>query len=130
MQILAPIDGSDCSFRALSFACGMVDAYDGSLHVVHVTDRENEATAEVMKRANDVLEAEGVANDPVVVTDFDLSRKPSNHIGRDILAIVDEGDYDHVVMGHHGQGRVERFVLGSASSTVIESNKVPVTVIP
>lgn len=130
MQILAPIDGSDCSFRALSFACGMARAYEGDLHVVHITDVKNEATDEIIDRARDVLDAEGMEDEPEVATDIDLTNRPSKRIGEDILEIVDEGDYDHVVMGHHGQGRVERLVLGSAASTVLESNKIPATIIP
>ncbi|GGL47150.1 universal stress protein [Halocalculus aciditolerans] len=130
MQILAPIDGSDCSFRALTFACGMAKAYGGDLHVVHITDVQNEATEEILDRARGVLDAEGVDGDPEVTTDLNLSSRPSKRVGEDILELVEEEGYDHIVMGHHGQGRVERLVLGSAASTVLESNKIPATIIP
>lgn len=130
MQILVPIDGSDCSFRALEFAADMAPRYDASLHVVHVTDSRNDATEELLERARDVLDTHGVDDDPDVHTDVSLDFRPSNRIGQDVLALVEEEGYDHVVMGHHGSGAVERAILGSVTETVMDAKRVPVTVIP
>jgi nucleotide-binding universal stress UspA family protein len=41
-----------------------------------------------------------------------------------------EQDFDHVVMGHHGSGAVERAILGSAAETVLRAEEFPVTVVP
>ncbi|QDX40214.1 universal stress protein [Salarchaeum sp. JOR-1] len=130
MKILVPVDGSDISFRALSFGAEMARRYEGTVHVVHITDRHNDVTDEIVERAKDILDAEGIQDNPEVSLDLDLDFRPSKRVGEDVLTLVDERGYDHVVMGHHGSGTVERAILGSAAETVIKSDKVAVTVVP
>lgn len=130
MKILVPADGSDCSFRAVEFAAEMATNYDATLHVVHITDSRDEATEEILRRARDVLDAHDVDDEPAVRTDISLDFRPSNRIGEDVLTLVEEEGYDHVVMGHHGSGAVERAILGSATETVMDAERVPVTVVP
>ncbi len=129
MKILAPIDGSDCSFRALEFATRFVRMYDAELRVVHVTDHRTEATEELIDRARDLLEREGFEEDVDVYIDVRKFRR-ANRVGEDVLYITEEEGFDHVVMGHHGQGAVSDAILGSAAKTVLEGTDVPVTVIP
>lgn len=131
MDVLVPVDGSDCSFRALEFAVEFVERYDGDLHVVHFTDVQTESTARIMDRAETVLEEAGIAGDPEIMTDMRMSEpRYANAVGKDILRLVEEDDYDHVVMGHHGSGMVGRVILGSAAETVLRAAETPVTVIP
>lgn len=135
MKILAPIDGSDCSFRALRFAAQFTIAYDATLDVVHFVDqdadREREETQDLIERAETILEEEGLENEPEVVTDVWITDyRYANRIGKDILRIAKEDEYDHVVMGHHGTGVVGRVLLGSAAETVVRAAEVPVSIIP
>jgi len=130
MDILCPVDGSTVSERALEFAAEMVRRYEGRLHVVHFSDAETDATDEILRRAREVLEAAGVEAAPAVATDVGLEFRPGNRVGEDILEFVADHGIDHVVMGHHGTGAVERAILGSAAETVLRSNRVSVTVIP
>jgi len=130
MDILVPIDGSECSMRALRFGADMATRYEAALHVVHVTDIETEATEEIVRRATAVCEEAGVDATPEVATDQKLSFQPSHRIGKDIIHLADERGYDHVVMGHHGADAVGRLVLGSAAETVVRANEIPVTIIP
>ncbi len=58
------------------------------------------------------------------------SLKASDRIGKNVISVVEDGEYDHVVMGHHGTGRIGTFLLGSAAKTVLESCDVPVTTVP
>ncbi len=46
-----------------------------------------------------------------------------------LLDLVEEEGYEHVVMGHHGSGLVGRAILGSTTETVVGDIDVPVTVI-
>jgi len=128
MDVLVPVDDSDCSFRALGFGADMAARYDADLHVVHFADEESDATDAVLERAQRVLDARDSDADPEVSTDVGV--RSSGRAGSEILALVDERGYDHVVMGHHGAGTIERAILGSAAETVLRSEKVPVTVIP
>ena len=66
MKILVPVDGSDCSFRALAFAAEMATNFDATLHVVHITDSHDEATEETIRRARDVLDAHDVEDDDTI----------------------------------------------------------------
>jgi nucleotide-binding universal stress UspA family protein len=108
----------------------MARRYEGSIHVVHITDVENEATEAIVERARTVLDDEGIGDDPEVEIDARLMFQPGHRIGKDILELVDDRGYDHVVMGHHGTGAVGRAILGSAAETVVRANEVPVTVVP
>ena len=131
MEILVPIDGSDCSERALRFAAGMARRYEAEVHVVHFSEHATEQTEELLREAEAVLEEEGVTGDSAVISDVRLSDvRYSDRVGEDVLRLVEEHDYDHVVMGHHGTGMVGRLILGSAAETVVQSTEVPVTIIP
>jgi nucleotide-binding universal stress UspA family protein len=130
MEILCPIDGSDTSFRALRFACGMVDRYDATLHVIHFSTDVDEVSEQILERARTVLSEEGIDAEPRVATDLSLDFRPSDRVGEDILELVAELGIDHVVMGHHGSGMVERAILGSATETVVRADAVPVTILP
>ena len=131
MKILAPIDGSKCSKRALRFAAGMARRYEATVDVVHFSETRSEQTDELLADAEAILDDEGVTGDSEVVSDVRLSDlKSSNQVGRDVLKLVERHGYDHVVMGHHGTGMVGKLILGSAAETVVQSTEVPVTVIP
>lgn len=131
MKVLAPIDGSECSFRALEYAMEFVRRYEGTLHVVHITTADQRATEEILNRAEAYLDSDGIASDPELVTTVrSIDPRYGNRIGKDILRLVDEREFEHVIMGHHGAGAVDRLVLGSAAQTVVQSIETPVTVIP
>lgn len=129
MTVLVPIDGSDCSFRALSFATEFADRFETDLHVVHVTDVQTEATEELLDRAGETLSEAGFDDDPEVVTDLRKFRA-ADEVGEVICELVERDGYDHVVMGHHGTGLVGKAILGSATETVIDASEVPATIVP
>lgn len=130
MDVLVPVDGSDTSERALRFAAEFSQRFDGTPHVVHFTDSETEATEQLTDRVREVLAEEGVTEDLEVSVDVGLDLRPAERVGNDILELVEQRGYDHVIMGHHGQGAVQRTILGSAAETVLRASTVPVTVIP
>lgn len=131
MNVLVPIDGSDCSYRALEFATDFVKRYEGQLDIVHITDHKGEGTKAILDDARAILEDAGLTDDPEVVTDLRMADpRYANKVGKDILELVDKREYDHVIMGHHGTGRVGRILLGSAAETVVRAAETPVTVIP
>lgn len=130
MRLLVPVDGSDCSERALRFGAEMARRFEADLHVVHITDMETEATEVIIERAREILVEEGIDDVPEVDIELDLGFRSSSKVGEAILEIATEEGYDHVVMGHHGSGAVERAILGSAAETVIQSDDVVVTVVP
>lgn len=130
MEILVPVDGSECSFRALDFGIEFARRFEASLHVVHISDTETDATEDILDRARERLDEAGIESEPEVSTDVDLSFRPAEQVGKDILSLVEERGYDHVVMGHTGSGTVDRAILGSAAHTVVEEEAVAVTIVP
>jgi nucleotide-binding universal stress UspA family protein len=129
-MILVAVDGSDCSRRAVEFAAGMATRYGDTLRVVHLSDADTDAAEEVLDRARSALPADhgGEATFEVVVRD--MASPTASRVGHEILDYAGEVGADHVVMGHHGAGRVERAILGSAAETVVRGETVPVTVVP
>ncbi len=131
MKILVPVDGSDCSMRALDFAIEFAKRYDADIDIVHFTDVRGEDTKALMDRVEAELDETDIESDSTVAVDVHLaSFKASNRIGKNIVSMVEEDGYDHVIMGHHGTGRVGTFILGSAAKTVVKSADVPVTTVP
>jgi nucleotide-binding universal stress UspA family protein len=131
MEILVPVDGSDCSMRALRFATEFGDCFDATLDIVHFTDSTGSDTERVQERVSEVLESEGVDTETEVIGDVRLgSLKASEKVGKDILELVEERGYDHVVMGHHGTGRIGTLLLGSAANTVSKAGRVSTTIVP
>lgn len=131
MKVLVPIDGSDCSFRALEFATEFVSRYEDELHVIHITEHRGERTSDILEHANKVLANAGIEDDPEILTDVRISNlRYANRIGKDILETADENDHDHIIMGHHGTGSVGRAILGSAAETVVRAAEQPATIIP
>ncbi|MFB6137796.1 MAG: universal stress protein [Halobacteriaceae archaeon] len=130
VDVLVPIDGSEPSMRALRYAAQLVGAFGGSLHVVHFTAEETEATRELIERAEAELAAAGIDADPEVDVDLEMDLRPAKHVGERIVELAEAEGYGHVVMGHHGAGTVERAILGSAAETVVRAEAVPVTVVP
>lgn len=131
MHVLVPIDGSECSRRALRHAVDVVTARTGKIDVVHFTDVRTEATNDVIEAVEEILTTAGVESQTEVITDTRVSEpRSSTHIGKRILQLVDDREYDQVVMGHHGTGAVGELILGSAAKTVLEAGSVPITVVP
>lgn len=131
MRVLVPIDGSDCSYRALEFATEFVSRFDGTLHVIHVTDYDGEAKRDLLNRAKVTLAEADITDDPEIIEETRMANpRYADRVGGVILSIADERDFDHVVMGHHGTGRVGKVIMGSAAETVVSAAELPATVIP
>ena len=129
MKILIPIDGTDASKRALDFAIEMAAQMDGTLHVVHFTNKSTDATDAILDDARERLASANVRDVPELTT-LTVDIWNADRVGKEILDVVKEHGYDHVVMGHHEDGAVERAVFGSAAETVLRAEAVPMTVVP
>jgi nucleotide-binding universal stress UspA family protein len=129
MNVLVAVDGSDCSRRALEFACGFVKRFDAELSVVHVSDAQTDATDEILEWARETLADAGVDAETKLSLQ-DISIRPAAKAGKAILELVERDGYDHVVMGHHGDGVVDDAILGSATDSVLKDASVAVTVVP
>lgn len=131
MDILVPIDTSSCSLRALKHAVEIATATDGTIDVVHFSEFENEQVERLRSQVETILEEADIEGSTAVVGDIRLSSlRASTRIGNDILKYAGEGEYDKIVMGHHGTGAVGDLLLGSAAETVVANTEIPVTIVP
>jgi nucleotide-binding universal stress UspA family protein len=80
-------------------------------------------TPETRKRLDDaraLLKAAGLAGDPRIVPG-----QPETALG----ALVDSDGYDLLVMGAYGHSRIRHLIIGSTTSEMIRSCKVPVVLV-
>jgi len=131
LTVLVPTDGSEPSFAALAFAVEFADHYDAAIDVLHLTDKHDDDTEEMLERARVELRDAGLELEPEVLMDPDAGGVGASTAAADrLLELIDERGYDHVVMGRHGgDRRLERLVLGSCSERLVARAPVPVTVV-
>lgn len=141
-EIVVTLDGSPFAESVLDLAAGMVELYDGRLHLLRVVaypveiaspylphtvqmnqDVVNEAKAsseDYLERVAGTLRARGIDTRTHVVVD--------SQAGHAICTAAGEIDADLVVMATHGRGGLKRALLGSTADKVIRSAHIPVLV--
>jgi nucleotide-binding universal stress UspA family protein len=141
-HILCPTDLSDLSRSPVTYAAALARRYaahltllhvvptfdpmsvrpaalDGPVQVVYPVSRE-----EVLERLEHVLEAAGAASpDATCAAD---AGDPSKRIVDHALAIP----ADLIVIGTHGRGGFERFMIGSVAEKVLHKAPCPVLTVP
>jgi nucleotide-binding universal stress UspA family protein len=137
--ILCPVDLSEPSRAALEHATHLARSYDARLSVLAVaglTDPPLSDSPPVLKglsleaRAR-ILDAVSAFAEPAraagVVIDVKLEE---GDIVREIVREAESSAPDLVVMGTHGRGGFERFVLGSVVDKVIRKLPSPLLTVP
>lgn len=129
MDILVPIDNSECSYRALQYGARLGGLPGADLHVVHFTARADGDTRRLLARAEDVIEKFDIEDEPEFIQDQSVDGE-EREVGKIVLEVARDRDYDQVIMGHHGSDLTGRARLGSAAEEVVRGSEIPVTVIP
>lgn len=140
-RILLPTDGGEVALRAAEHAVALAKLCGATLHLVFVHEpypyigvgstnsagvnaydaEARQHAAEAFRRIDDIAQRAGVA-----VTSALVEGK------RTAQAIADSAEElaaDLIVMGSHGRSGVARVLLGSVTSQVLVSAKVPVLVV-
>ena len=125
-HILCPTDFSEAAANALEHAVAIAGCYKARLTVLHVgmaaatesdvarLHRETAAAAELTEAAGGVLD--------VVVADGDPAQT--------IVSEAQQQPADLLVMGTHGLGGFQRFILGSVTEKVLRKAATPVLTVP
>lgn len=138
-KILVPVDFSECSRRGLERALRLAEAFGAAVTVLHawqipvyaapelmVGPTEGEALPDHVRR-----QARRALDDLLRVT----PRPPALRLSialevgeptQVILAGVEAGGYDLVVMGTHGRTGLDRLVMGSIAEKVVRRASCPV----
>lgn len=127
--MLVPYDGSEDADRALTFGLEFCARYDADLHVVHVSDAETPATDLILDQAEALLAETDIQSEPELVIAGNIDIRTADRVGEEIIDLVAERDYDHVIMGHESADFVTEAIVGSAAKTVVANTSVPVTVV-
>ena len=121
-NLLIPVDGSDPAKRAAKYGLELAAVYDASVDVLHVVEDESE---DGDRTPLDEVANLDIAGDPAVETHL-VEGTPKDTI----LAHVDDGDTDLVVMGRHSRRGITQHLLGSTTERVLRGTEVPVLTVP
>ncbi len=140
MKILIPVDGSECSMRAIEFvvrklrpACERLDVH---LLAVHPPIPYPRAVAVIgHEKAQEYYEEEGKAALQPARERLDREKIAYQaHMrvgepGETIARYASEVGADEIVMGTHGRGSVGRLLMGSVATKTVQLAEVPVLLV-
>lgn len=135
-KILVPVDFSDASSNALSYAIQLCGASSLEITVLHIYGVRS--TTLIMKNIDGVLEKNAKQRMDELLRNFqkdypDVVFKPiitKNHAVSAIAALGDSGDYDFIVMGTKGATGLKEVFMGSVAGGVVSKTSAPVIVVP
>jgi nucleotide-binding universal stress UspA family protein len=136
-KVLAPVDGSESSKKALEMAIALAETAGATVTVLEVIeefgplpgyyeaapigqDRVKWVSEQRFEKVHTVLEKTGVKWDRRVVEGYAADR---------ICEIAEGGRYDMIVIGSRGLNPIGRFLIGSVSDRVIHHAPCSVTVV-
>lgn len=136
--VLVPIDGSDCSLRAVRY---LISGYEGglrpALYLVNVQpamthninqfvaraeidDYRREQSELVLRDARALLDSAGIPYEVHVEV---------GHAADRIVACSVALNCDHIVMGTHGRTALAELVIGSTTLRVLHRTELPVLLV-
>jgi nucleotide-binding universal stress UspA family protein len=139
-KLLVPIDGSECSFRALDHAIELAKARDAiELNLLHVNpDPVVYGEIQVYVQLERMLEMQGKQSEALLAPAAEKARAA----GVPCRADVEQGDAatviarradalecSGIVMGTRGMSAIGNLFLGSVATKVVHLANVPVTLV-
>lgn len=136
-QLLCPVDFSDSSLAALTFAFSLAQEGDAELTIVHVLEwtAEDEPLAArhfsvpeyLQDRERDaVVKLRGLVPSTVSEWCHPTTRIAHGKPYREILGIATEEGADLIVMGVHGRNALDLMLFGSTTNQVVRRATCPV----
>ena len=140
MKVLVPIDGSECSMRAVEFVIRKLRASCDHLDILLLTVHRPIPYARAVavighERAQEYYEEEGDAALQSARARLERDGIPYEtrlHVGEpgeSIARYAKEAGVDQIVMGTHGRGAVGQLLMGSVAAKVIQLAEVPVLLV-
>ena len=138
-KILVPIDGSENSMRALNHGLFLSSNLKIKLTILFVIEVPpfvyvqsqkvvNSVMASLEKEAKDVLE-EGRNQAKRYDVEPEILFLEGNNIASIIIEHGEKNNFDLIVIGSKGKGKLKTSLLGSVSNKVIHHSKNPVYVV-
>lgn len=135
-SILVPVDFSDTSANALSYAIQLFGPDSLEIAVLNVYGARS--TALLMKNIDGVLEQDARRRMDELLENFKKeypevvfkTKIIKQQAVPAISALADSGNYDYVVMGTKGASGLKEVFMGSVAGGVVSKTKTPVIVVP
>lgn len=137
-KILVPIDGSDASERAFSYAVAFARKTAAEIVLLYVVDADTliypvyrvslaeTDTASVKEKGEEILAL--YAKD--APADVKVNRLVTIGVpGSSIIRTAEAEGADMIIMGNSGKGSVSSFVMGSVSHYTVHHAKCPVLIV-
>lgn len=124
-KILIPIDGSDCSIKAIARAKNMGAFYKADLTVLTVVDAGKFTAGNFKDQLIDSNIKEGkrvLEQAKEMLKDYPYKVFTSYKMGdvsEEIINMADENHFDLIVMGSRGLGTFKRALIGGVSHRVV-----------
>jgi nucleotide-binding universal stress UspA family protein len=135
-RILVPVDGSECSNKALVAALQLARQGGGRVRLVHALDEVvylsgYEYHVNLLQVARDYAQkvlddALAIAQAAGVPAEAKLLTEPGGRLGERVAAEACDWEADLVVVGTHGRRGASRVLLGSGAEEVLRLAPVPV----
>ncbi len=135
-KILVPLDGSECSLRALEKAIEIAKKFDGKITLFNVYNVSSfkvspsqvfnyvieirKSGESILEEAEKIVKAEGIQVEKVV---------QEGHIVEVIVNKAREENFDLIVLGAQGISKIKEMLLGSVSHGVTSHSPCPVLVV-
>jgi nucleotide-binding universal stress UspA family protein len=144
-KVLVPVDYSEASRAALAFAADFASKNGAMLEIVHVWDRPSYVSEGVTIRQGDgstrsLIEmirenAEREMDDFITQTKLPATVRYEKHLvggnpAAKILAELERGRHDLIVVGTHGRTGLPHLLLGSVAEKLDRLSPVPVLTVP
>jgi len=134
-KILVPIDGSECSKKALLKAKLVGEAFHSEITIVTVIDSIRYLDMDYKFDA--VRDGIDLSKQLLVSAAKEFEDYPypletiykTGDVAEEIIDLAEEGNFDLVIMGSRGLGVFSRTILGSVSNKVIHHSKKTVMVV-
>jgi nucleotide-binding universal stress UspA family protein len=155
-MILLPVDGSESSLRAVSFAAELAAELQASVLLLHVLERlparrqlkdyltalEQAPTKNMgeIESIRSVLSQSGEDQGKEILADAERVLREKGvkdvntaiHNGdptKELLRLAETGEYDMIIMGRRGLGRLEGLFMGSVSHKISNLADCPVVTV-
>jgi nucleotide-binding universal stress UspA family protein len=140
-NILMPVDFSEPSVSALTYAVSLAASYGAKLHLVHVIDNHMEAIGFYMPHVVFEKLDEGMLESAKTM----LAEFATKNLGGfvncwknvlvgepyvEILKYVKDNNIDTIVIGTYGSGVLDKFFFGSTTERLLKKAECPVMVVP
>lgn len=129
-HMLACVDGSEHSFNALKYGIPLAEKMGAKITLLYVQEKK------MYEYAPDIVEDLGKkilskAIETVRETKLKIDERLEVGVPSDVIVEVAEGgNYDLIIMGSRGMGKVKRFLFGSVSEDVSYKAKCSVLIVP